>query len=678
MRLRSGSPSGGLLPTLSTALLPAWLQEQPQEKLVRAHPPFPIASPLAQQTPARPNVSTRSRHSLRRLLGRAGLLVGSGWLAACASVAPPGGLAGSTPADGQDIARILAQNDRLARQPDRNDTGFEVYRPAANDLWQRIRAGFAFPELDSPLVAEKERFYLQRPEYLQRMFSRGARYLHHIVEEVEKRGLPTELALLPFVESAMNPTALSSAKAAGLWQFIPSTGRQYDLAQNWWVDNRRDVVQSTRAALDYLETIHRMQGNDWFLALASYNWGEGSVRRAMRANQAAGKPTGYLDLRMPAETRHYIPKLIAIKHIVQHADRLGLALPELPNTPYFATIENTRPIDMALAARFAGMSEADFIALNPAHNRPVISARRNSVLKIPADRVEQFHAAAQAHQAAGKPFVSWHPHTLRAGESIDQLARQAGMPAKELLQANGIAAGTRVLPGTRLLVRNAKVRDDALIAQFQGPRIYKQINAGPLVHKVRRGDTGTAIARRYGLSLTELGRLNRRVKLGALRPGMKLTVRRNRTQTVMIAEDGSRHVMKGQVASSSQASTSSRRQQATGGRAAIRKVSYTPPRSKAGRSSKVGAAIRGTRATQPGRSVAAGKARKTRVKADSGRKTVAVQKNRSSRKAAASATARQANRHTARLAAKARQARSSAAKRSKTRSQERGKIASAN
>jgi soluble lytic murein transglycosylase-like protein len=198
------------------------------------------------------------------------------------------------------------------------------------------------------------------------MFQRGERYLFYIVEELERRGLPTELALLPFVESAMNPSAVSSAQAAGLWQFIPSTGKQYNLHQNWWVDNRRDPVKSTHAALDYLQRIYAMHGNDWFLALASYNWGEGSVARAVRKNQLRGRPTDYLSLDMPAETRHYVPKLIALKHILQRADEFGIALPALPNRPYFVTLEKTRPIDLKLAAKFAGMTVAEFVALNGA------------------------------------------------------------------------------------------------------------------------------------------------------------------------------------------------------------------------------------------------------------------------------------------------------------------------
>src|SRR6185503_8935706 len=183
-----------------------------------------------------------------------------------------------------------------------------------DDLWQRIRIGFSMPNLDSPLVDEKVAYYAARPEYLKRMFERSRRYLHHIVEELERRGMPTELALLPMVESAFNPLAYSRAHASGLWQFIPGTGKRYELAQNWWFDARRDIVASTSAALDYLTDVYEMHGH-WHLALASYNWGEGAVARAIAKNRAAGLPADYLSLTMPAETRHYVPKLQALKNI---------------------------------------------------------------------------------------------------------------------------------------------------------------------------------------------------------------------------------------------------------------------------------------------------------------------------------------------------------------------------
>ncbi|NCW51623.1 MAG: LysM peptidoglycan-binding domain-containing protein, partial [Betaproteobacteria bacterium] len=240
------------------------------------------------------------------------------------------------------------------------------------DLWERMRSGFALQPLDSPLVNKHIQFYAQKPEYLERMFERGSRYLFYIVEEIERRGMPGELALLPFVESAMNPTALSPAKAAGLWQFIPSTGKAFNLSQNWWVDNRRDPVHSTQAALDYLQRIYELQGNDWFLALASYNWGEGAVGRAMRRNQSSGKPFDYLSLNMPNETRHYVPKLMALREIVPGeslqslAGRLGTSSQEimranglrsakvLPGTRLLAPAPDDKPSTIAVMSSFDG------------------------------------------------------------------------------------------------------------------------------------------------------------------------------------------------------------------------------------------------------------------------------------------------------------------------------------
>ena len=397
------------------------------------------------------------------------------------------------------------------------------------------------PELDTPLVAQKEKFYLDRPDYLQRMFDRGSRYLHYIVEEIEKRGMPTELALLPFVESAMNPVALSSAKAAGLWQFIPSTGRQYDLSQNWWVDNRRDVVQSTRAALDYLQTIYEMHGNDWFLALASYNWGENAVGRAVKRNKAQGKPADYLNLPMPTETRHYVPKLIALKHIVMQAEELGLTLPALPDKAYFVTVEKTRPIDLKLAAEFAQMSVADFVALNPAHNRPVIAASKNNVLKIPADKIDAFTAAIVQHEMADKVFASWQPYTIKPNETLADVARRGGITTAELIKANSIASNVRVLAGTQILAPLKNVEDESRVEDFEGARIYQLVNLPASYHQVRRNETSATIARRYGLTVSQLTAMNG--SLSKLRPGSRVMVRRATTQTVLVTENGSRQVV---------------------------------------------------------------------------------------------------------------------------------------
>ena len=433
--------------------------------------------------------------------------------------------------------KYRAENSYSARPGERNASDAQAYA----DLWARIRAGFAMPELDTPLVAEKERFYTTRPEYLQRMFQRGERYLFYIVQELERRGMPTELALLPFVESAMNPTAVSSAKAAGLWQFIPSTGKQYNLHQNWWVDNRRDPVKSTHAALDYLQRIYEMHGNDWFLALASYNWGEGSVARAVRKNQLRGRPTDYLSLDMPAETRHYVPKLIALKHILLRADELGVALPELPNRPYFVTIEKTRPIDLKLAAKFAGMTVPEFVALNPAHNRPVISATRNNQIKLPAERVDAFLAAVERHEKADKPLATWQPYTLKPGENIDAVARRGGVQPEEILKANSLRESQRIVAGTRIIAPQPTVEDETKVESFVAPRVYEEITKPAQYHTVRPKESLATIARRYGLSAATLAAWND-VKRG-VRRGMRLLVQPAATQTLLTDEDGDRSIV---------------------------------------------------------------------------------------------------------------------------------------
>ncbi|MFT4100001.1 MAG: transglycosylase SLT domain-containing protein [Burkholderiaceae bacterium] len=413
-------------------------------------------------------------------------------------------------------------------------------------LWDRIRAGFAMPELDTPLVADKERFYLQKPDYLGRMFDRGGRYLYYIVEELDKRGMPTELALLPFVESAMNPTALSSAQAAGLWQFIPSTGKQYNLSQNWWVDNRRDVVQSTRAALDYLQTIYAMHGNDWFLALASYNWGENAVARAVNKNRSRGRPTDYLSLDMPNETRHYVPKLIALKHIIQNADELGVPLPALANKPYFVTIEKTGPIDLKLAAQFAGMSVDEFVALNPAHNRPVIAATRNNEIKLPADRLDAFMEAVEKHGLSKRPFASWQPHTLAPGETLETVAQRAGITVAELRRANSLSTSTQPLAGTRIIAPRKAVEDETRIERFEGPRVYEEIRRPPVYHVVKRGETLYSIAARYGVSGGTVQSWNG-LKAPKVARGMRLMVRPSSSQTLLTDERGTKQIVSTEI-----------------------------------------------------------------------------------------------------------------------------------
>jgi membrane-bound lytic murein transglycosylase D len=349
-----------------------------------------------------------------------------------------------------------------------------------DDLWQRMRNGFSMPDLDSPLVADRQAWYLNRPDLLKRIFSRSRLYLHHIVAELEKRGMPTELALLPVVESSFNPLAYSSAHALGMWQFIPSTGKNYKLEQNWWFDQRRDIVASTSAALDYLQYIYEMHG-DWHLALASYNWGEGAVGRAIAKNQAKGLPTDYQHLIMPGETRYYVPKLQAIKNIVAQPQLFGITLDPIPNRPYFGTVERSGSMDVALAARLAEIPVDEFIALNPAYSRPVMPDAANSVLVLPADKVQTYLANLQNHEEQDKPLSAWLTHKLKKGEKLDAVASQYGLSTARLKQLNGINPRTKVLPGLALLVPGKDAEE------FLSARLPQTPTAAPKAAKGRKG-----------------------------------------------------------------------------------------------------------------------------------------------------------------------------------------------
>ncbi len=260
------------------------------------------------------------------------------------------------------------------------------------DLWERIRLGFAMSDLDGKIVKQQEAWYAARPELVQAIFQRSRRYLHFIVEEMERQGLPTELALLPFVESGFNPLALSSAQAAGLWQFIPETGTKYKLTQSSFYDAREDVVASTSAAIEYLQFLYRFNDNDWHRALASYNWGELAVARAVDRNRVRGLGDAYSSLTMPEETRNYVPRLQAVKNIVRNPAAFGITLTELPNEPTFAVIPTTQVLDLKRAAELAEMAQDEFLALNPAFNRAQAPVAVKDGLAIPLTKVEAFKA----------------------------------------------------------------------------------------------------------------------------------------------------------------------------------------------------------------------------------------------------------------------------------------------
>lgn len=388
------------------------------------------------------------------------------------------------------------------------------------DLWDRIRAGYAMEDLDDPLVAKWEKFYADRPEYMARIVDRSSKYMFYIVTELERRGMPLEVALLPMIESAFNPIAHSSAKAAGIWQFIPSTGVNYGMKQDWWADSRRDIVAATNGALDYLSKLHGMFG-DWQLALASYNWGEGSVGRAVQKSKARGKDGTYLSLDMPAETRNYLPKLQAVKNIIRNPAAFGLTLASIPNEPYFKTITLANPIDLKRAAQLADMTEADFVALNPAHNRPVIGGRSEYQVLMPADKADNFLARLEANE---KPRVSWMAYRTRAGDRIEALAERFGTTVAAIKSVNGIRSVAPSLPaGYHLLVPSDGPSEDAL-GSIQNAVFTKFPEyTSARTHKVKRGETFAGIAKRYGVKPATLAQWNRMGKPSA-RAGQLLYV----------------------------------------------------------------------------------------------------------------------------------------------------------
>jgi membrane-bound lytic murein transglycosylase D len=404
------------------------------------------------------------------------------------------------------------------------------------DLWHRIRVGFAMEPLESSLVHEHEAWYSSRPEYIKRFVGRGSLYLHYIVEQVEKRKMPMEIALLPVIESAFTPRAHSTAKASGLWQFIPSTGKNYGLTQDWWRDNRRDVLAATDAALNYLQRLHDMFGS-WELALAAYNCGEGCVGRAIAYNQKRGLPTDYLNLKLPPETRNYVPKLFAVKNIVLAPTTYGIELESVPDEPYFTTVDAPSRMDVKVAAKLAGMSEEDFVALNPAYNKPVAMAGK---IVLPIDRADDFKANLESYD---QPLVSWTTYNAKRFESIDAIAKRHGLTGAQLRAANDQAkldkkgrlraAGPILVPmksGPPAPVRVATVSiPTASSAGSPRPAApAKARSAAPVAspenrtYTVRAGDTIFSIAKRFNTAIDALLAANKLTARSVIQPGLKL------------------------------------------------------------------------------------------------------------------------------------------------------------
>ncbi len=433
-------------------------------------------------------------------------------LAACASqvpTAPSFTTANATPieASQQKVADTIRRTAAAKETIDVDKTPVTALAGSA-DLWSRIRAGFQISDLQSDLVDMQVDWYAQRPDYVERMTGRSQKYLYHIVEELEQRHMPTELALLPFIESAYNPQALSVAKAAGMWQFVPGTGRDYNLKQNMWQDERRDVLASTSAALDYLSRLHDIFG-DWHLALAAYNWGEGNVQRAIARNEAAGLSTDYESLRMLNETRNYVPKLQAIKNIVSNPQMYALTLPDIPNHPYFVTVTTARDIDVTMAAKLANMSGEEFRSLNPSFSKPVILGATNPQILLPFDNAVVFQKNLGSYSGA---LSSWTTYTVTARARPAAIAEKIGVDADTLMSVNRIPAGMRLKPGSTIVVPrtdddediSADVAENAMLAVERDVPDTRKM----LIH-VRRKQSIATLADRYDVSVGQIRAWNR-------------------------------------------------------------------------------------------------------------------------------------------------------------------------
>lgn len=393
----------------------------------------------------------------------------------------------------------------------------------AGDLFERIRKGYSLTDVDHAAVDAELRWFVRHPDYLDRTFKRGERYLHHIVGEIEARGMPMELALLPVVESAFNPVAYSRARASGLWQFIPATGRRYGLKQNWYYDGRRDVIASTNAALDYLQFLAEEFSGDWLLAVAAYNCGEARVAGEVRKNLAAGKPTDYFSLKLPRETRAYVPKLLAMRRIVGDPTSHGLAFAPIPNAPYFVKVDVGGQLDLQVAAELADLPKEEMLALNPAFNHWVTDPDGPHHILVPLDRHVRFKDGIATLPPQERVRVVYH--RVRRGDTLGGIADKYGVSVAAVKTANRIR-GTMIHPGQELMIAAApkgmNLQSSAQLAAMDETPVRRRSSSDK--HVVRRGDTLWSIARTHGVSMDHLANSNGLARNGTLSVGQVLSV----------------------------------------------------------------------------------------------------------------------------------------------------------
>ena len=391
------------------------------------------------------------------------------------------------------------------------------------NLWDRIRDGFALPPLDDPRVAYHERWFANNPKYMDRKMERARLYLYYIVQEIEKRGMPMEIALLPAIESAYQPHAYSRARALGLWQFIAPTARKYGIEMNWWYDGRQDVFASTRAALDYLQKLHAEFG-DWDLALAAYNAGEGRVHYAIEYNRRKGRPTDYQHLRLRAETLHYVPKLMALVNIVSNPEAYGIHLASIPNEPYFAPVNIGSQIDLNVVAQLADVPVGDLYDINPGFKRWATAPDGPHRILVPIDKKEQLIEGLNSLPEESR--IKWRRHRVRRGDTLSTIARRYGVSVSAIKRANHLR-GTLIRVNQNLLIPISTRPISVRVANVTRPvRVSYRPPASraKVVHRVRYGETLWSIARQYRVYVRQLARWNFIRPHDILRTGQTLNI----------------------------------------------------------------------------------------------------------------------------------------------------------
>jgi len=392
------------------------------------------------------------------------------------------------------------------------------------DVFDRIRAGFKLEDVDSRQIDQQVAWFANNPDYLERVFGRAVPYMHHIVKEIESRGMPLELALLPVVESAFEPYARSWATANGLWQFMPGTGERFGLKQDWWYDGRRDVIASTRAALDYLQYMHDEFFDDWLLAIAAYNCGEFRVQREVNANRAKGLPVDFFSLHLPAETRAYVPKLLAMRRLVGNPEDYGIAFSPIPNEPYFTKVDTGGQLDLTLAAELAGITLDEVYELNPGFHRWATDPAGPHFLLLPRDTADAFSRNLELLSPDERVRVSLHK--VRGGESVASIAKKYKTQAIVVRDMNSLENGAPLVVGSELRVPTAVVNLPAkvMLAAARVDGHGGRTGRRPAVHVVRSGDSLWRIAKKNRMDVATLARLNGMGPGDTLRAGQKLVL----------------------------------------------------------------------------------------------------------------------------------------------------------